>query len=58
MMWQRLLNRLLVALLLTLLLLVGATPALLVTQSGNLWLLERAHPYLPGKLPVQGWSGR
>ncbi|HEX5678409.1 MAG TPA: translocation/assembly module TamB domain-containing protein [Alcanivorax sp.] len=48
---------LLIGLLLIPLLLIGALLALLGTRAGNLWLLDRAGPYLPGELSVEGWRG-
>ncbi len=57
--WLR--HRWLAALVATLILipvlLIGATLALLGTRTGNLWLLHRAAPYLPGELQVEGWQG-
>ena len=48
---------LLIGLLLIPLLLIGALLALLGTRAGNLWLLDRAGPYLPGELSVEDWHG-
>ena len=48
---------LLIGLLLIPLLLIGALLALLGTRAGNLWLLDRAGPYLPGELSVEDWRG-
>ncbi|HBP70103.1 MAG TPA: hypothetical protein DD717_18140, partial [Alcanivorax sp.] len=48
---------LLIGLLLIPLLLIGALLALLGTRAGNLWLLDRAGPYLPGELSVEEWRG-
>ncbi len=48
---------LLIGLLLIPLLLIGALLALLGTRAGNLWLLDRAGPYLPGELSVENWRG-
>jgi len=48
---------LLIGLLLIPLLLIGAVLALLGTRAGNLWLLDRAGPYLPGELSTDHWQG-
>jgi len=48
---------LLIGLLLIPLLLIGALLALLGTRAGNVWLLDRAGPYLPGELSVENWRG-
>tara|TARA_A100001391_G_scaffold174259_1_gene136618 strand:- start:8306 stop:11827 length:3522 start_codon:yes stop_codon:yes gene_type:complete len=48
---------LLILLVLLPLLLLGALFGLLGTGAGNLWLLERARPYLPGELTVENWRG-
>lgn len=47
----------LIGLVLIPLLLIGALLALLGTRTGNLWLLDRAGPYLPGELSVEDWRG-
>ncbi|MEP4525156.1 MAG: hypothetical protein ABJ005_14195, partial [Alloalcanivorax venustensis] len=39
------------------LLLIGVLLALLGTRAGNLWLLDRAGPYLPGELSAEEWRG-
>ncbi|MEO1901884.1 MAG: translocation/assembly module TamB domain-containing protein [Alcanivorax sp.] len=48
---------LLILLLVIPLLLLGTLFGLLGTRAGNLWLLERARPYLPGELVVENWRG-
>ncbi|QJX02021.1 hypothetical protein HML84_07120 [Alcanivorax sp. IO_7] len=50
-------KRALLIVLLILLALLGTVLALLGTRAGNLWLLERARPYLPGELSVENWRG-
>lgn len=45
------------ALLLLALLLSGLATALLVTERGNVWLVQRVAAWLPGELEVSGWQG-
>lgn len=49
--------RLLSGALLAVLVLVITTLTLLGTATGNVWLLHRVQPHIPGTLKVQGWHG-